>query len=102
MSAQAYTNKRRTQAEASLLKVQYPGRVALNTNSLYSSRNCLPNFQQLNYVDNICCKFRRVVQSAPGLGSILDGQNSGTNAPIILDGGNSGTNSTTILDGGNS
>jgi hypothetical protein len=56
MSAQAYTNKRRVLAQASLLKVQYPTTVAF-TNRLVSAINCNQNFQTIQYKDICPCAF---------------------------------------------
>lgn len=56
MSAQAYTNKRRVLAEASLLKVQYPVSVAF-TNTLVPTINCNQNFQPIQYKDICPCAF---------------------------------------------
>lgn len=57
MSAQSYTNKRRTLAEASVVKVEYKKGVTVNNNPIYASINCLPDFQQLTYVPVCTCPF---------------------------------------------
>ena len=56
MSAQAYTNRRRILAEASVLKVQYPVRVAV-TNTLVPTINCNQNFQPIQYNEVCMCVF---------------------------------------------
>jgi len=60
MSAQAHTNKMRILAESSLVKVQYPGKVALNQNPIYSTVNCSPDFRVLQYsAKPLCCGMQR-------------------------------------------
>lgn len=100
MSTQAYTNKRRILAEASLRKVQYPGSIGLNNTPLYASINCNPDFNELTYSAKTCCT--KVGSAPPGLSSILDGGNGRTLSTIVLNGGNATTNSNEIFDGGNS
>ena len=53
-SAACYTNKRRVIAEASLTKVQYPGKVAVNNDVILSVRNCSPDFSVLHYFKPVC------------------------------------------------
>jgi len=48
MSSQAYTNRIRVLAEASVIKVQYPGRIATD-NKLSAAINCSPNFTTITY-----------------------------------------------------
>lgn len=52
-SAACYTNKRRVLAEASVTKVEYPGKIAVNNGAL-SVRNCSPDFQVLSYTKPVC------------------------------------------------
>lgn len=54
-SAASYINKLRTQAEANVVKVQYPGNVAKNQNPLYASIACNPVFTVLSYQVRTCC-----------------------------------------------
>lgn len=100
MSTQAYTNKRRILAEASLRKTQYPGSIGLNNTPLYASINCSPDFNELAYSAKTCCT--RVGSARPEQLLILDGGNSGTLSTIVLNGENATTNSSEIFDGGNS
>jgi hypothetical protein len=106
MSAQAYTNKRRILAEASLLKTVYPGRVGVK-NILAATIDCTQSFQPIEYTDICGCKFtgRGTIQPPPmlpainggtsetGLGDILlwiDGYTSNTgivNVSLWIDGG---------------
>jgi hypothetical protein len=113
MSAQAYTNRRRVLAEASVLKVQYKKGVAVNNRSIYATINCIPNFEQLSYTPACFCPFngRGFTPITPALPpscniSAIDGGNSGTgieNVSLWIDGGNANTLSTTCwFDGGNS
>ena len=47
-------------AESSLVKVQYPGKVALNQNPIYSTVNCSPDFRVLDYSGKpVCCGTQR-------------------------------------------
>ena len=106
-SAACYTNRRRVLAEASVTKVQYPGRVATNNDTILSVRNCSPDYDIMNYVTTKpCCVSPIVVPPEPPqppvISGILDGGNFTTQSMNILDGGNYATESTTILDGGNS
>lgn len=95
-SAAWYINKRRVLAEASLTKIEYPGRIE-NINPLLPVRNCSPNYSVISYIDNVCCKPSKPVPIVPPpvLGCNLDGGNSLSGPSIILD----GNGSSTILDG---
>lgn len=53
-SAACYTHKKRVIAEASITKVQYPGRVANNNDSILSVKNCSPNYLQILYQPKKC------------------------------------------------
>lgn len=48
MSSQAYTNRIRILAEASLTKTQYPANM-ISDNKLSATINCSPNFSILTY-----------------------------------------------------
>jgi hypothetical protein len=96
MSSQAYTNRVRILAEASLTKIQYPGRIAID-NRLSASVNCSRNFDPIVYTD-IC---RRCIVP-PSLDVMIPrylGGNALTQSNVIFDGGNSATNSSRILSG---
>ena len=56
MSSACYSNRRRLLAIANDTKVQYQGGLAVNTNTLYSTINCNPNFSQVNYTLLCNCK----------------------------------------------
>ena len=49
MSAARYTNRVRTQSQARVTKVQYPGTVSNNYDSLFSSINCNSSYNVLDY-----------------------------------------------------
>lgn len=108
MSTQSYTNKRRILAEASLVKAQYNKGVSVNNNPIYSTINCLPNFQQLTYVPACKCPFNGHGPSpkpTPTIINWIDGNNAGTgveNVSLWID-GNDAYTSTTVnwFDGGN-
>lgn len=57
-TASAYTNYRRVKAEATNLKVQYPGHLANNFAPIQGATGCpLPIFDNLKYVSiNKCLK----------------------------------------------
>ena len=97
-SASTYINRRRVLVEASITKVQYPGKIE-NKNPLLPVRNCYPNYSVLRYSVRRCCRFISEPEPVTGLGCILDAGNYDTEATIILDGGSSTTNATFILDG---
>ena len=103
-SAACYTNKRRVIAEASITKVQYPGKIANNNDSILSVQNCSPNFATLAYYTHIICRknCHKPGPPEPILDNILEGGSGPDEFTTILDGGNGTTESTTILDGGNS
>lgn len=104
-SAACYTNKRRILAQASVTKVQYPGRIAVNNDSIFSVINCNSDYDTIDYITTKpCCVSPIVVppQPPPSFSDILDGGNYITESTDILDGGNYTTESGTILDGGNS
>jgi hypothetical protein len=104
MSAQAYTNKRRILAEASVLKIQYPKFVATK-NNLVATIDCNQAYDTIMYKDVCMCVFN-------GYGTIypkalfptnLDGGNSNTtNIQYFFSGGNNSTNSPQIFSGGSS
>jgi hypothetical protein len=99
MSVQAYTNKRRILAEASLRKTQYPGSIGLNNNPLYATINCNSDFTNLVYLINRCCvknTIHPIIVIPPTLGS----GGASTNPTSSLSGGDASTSSTTILSGG--
>jgi hypothetical protein len=56
MSAQAYTNRRRILAEASIVKVQFPKGVAVD-NKLSPTINCNQSFQPIIYTPVCVCPF---------------------------------------------
>ena len=95
-SAACFTNRRRVIAEASLLKVQYPGKIA-SENPLLPVQNCRPDFSVLTYVDNIPCK--KYYPADRLQVAVYDGGNYSTSASDVLEGGNYATESTTILEG---
>jgi len=103
MSAQSYTNKRRTLAEASVVKVEYKKGVTVNNNSIYASINCLPDFQQLTYIPTCSCPFDGRGPTPLHITGI-DGGNSGTgveNVSLWIDGDAAGTSNTVNwFDGG--
>jgi len=106
MSAQAYTNKRRILAEASLLKTVYPGRVGVK-NTLSATIDCNQSFQSIEYKDICGCKFNGrgnpppIVPPVPPIVCVdtLSGGGSNTLAYIIYDG--NCQVSCTIFSGGN-
>ena len=116
MSAGAYINRIKVQAQARNAKVQYPGGRATNYNPLYATCASNPNFTILNYIpiSAFCNRpigscFQPLPPTPPCLptsGQILDGGDSVepdiVTAICILDGGLSNSNYTPILDGGNS
>jgi hypothetical protein len=55
-SASAYTNAVRVKAEATLLKVQFPGRIAVNNLPLHAATGC-PSvlFNQIRYTSIAKC-----------------------------------------------
>jgi hypothetical protein len=61
-SAACYTNKVRTDSQARVTKVPYPGNVATNQNPLYASIACNPIFSVLRYAPPQYCG-RGYVQS---------------------------------------
>lgn len=109
-SSASFTNKKRVLAEASVTKVQYPGRVANNNDSILSVKNCSPNFDQLEYNVRFNCP---PPQRIPYFGCNIDGGNSTTESETIILGqgssfifdGNGTCSSTSafgsMLDGGN-
>jgi hypothetical protein len=108
MSAQAYINRKRVLAEASLLKTVYPGRVEY-TNKLSATINCNSNFNNIDYYDICECKFNgrgnppvRPLPPTPPIVCIntLSGGGSNTIGYIIYDG--NCYSSCSILTGGNS
>jgi hypothetical protein len=104
MSAQAYTNKRRILAEASLLKTVYPGRVGVK-NTLAATIDCTQSFQSIEYTDICGCKFdgRGISLARPAIVvTFITGGNSTSNIPDILSGGFSSTQSFQIFSGGSS
>lgn len=108
MSAQAYTNKRRILAEASLLKTVYPGQVGVK-NTLAATIDCTQTLQPLLYKDICGCKFngRGIIHPPPIVPPVppivcidtLSGGDSNTLAYIIYDG--NCQVSCTIFSGGN-
>lgn len=54
-SAACYTNKVRTESQARVTKVPYPGNIATNQNPLYASIACNPVFTVLSYPVSLCC-----------------------------------------------
>jgi len=110
MSAQAYTNKRRILAEASLLKTVYPGRVGMK-NTLSATIDCTQSFQPIEYTDICGCRFTGrgnpppIVPPSP----IITAINGGTsrtgieNVALWMDGDSSGTGIVNVslwIDGG--
>ena len=104
MSAQAYTNKRRILAEASLLKTVYPGRVGVK-NILAATIDCTQSFQPIEYNDICGCGFdgRGIPSATPVIVvTLITGGTSISNIPSILSGGSSSTQSFQIFSGGSS
>jgi hypothetical protein len=109
MSAQAYTNRRRIRAEASVVKAQYPKGITVNRNAIYATLNCLPNFQQITYIPICRCPFNGrgiIVPPIPLLNIVaIDGGSAETDLGDIslwVDGGNAGTLYVAYwFDGGN-
>ena len=103
-SAACYTNKRRVIAEASITKVQYPGKIANNNDVILSVQNCSPNFDDMRYYTHLLCRknCHKPGPPEPLFGDILEGGNGSTEPTLFLDGGSGTTESTTIFDGGNS
>ena len=114
MSAQAYTNRRRIRAEASVVKVEYKKGVTVNNNAIYATINCLPDFNQRTYVPVCKCPFNGrgtfgpIAPSIPPLViTTIDGGGSGTGIEDVglwIDGGNALTGGKSIqlwFDGGN-
>lgn len=97
-SAAAYTNKRRVSAEASNNKVQYPGNVARNSQSLAPACPINPNFQVLNYIGiSLGCQAQLYKQITVEV-ITYDGGSSSTEASKILLGSATGE----VLDAGDS
>lgn len=95
----AYTARRRFISDARVTKVQYPGSIAVNLNTVQSGIYCNPDFTVLNYA--IPCPFGCANLFVPPIVcvDIYDGGLSNTNANIIYEGGNSTTESLNILNG---
>jgi hypothetical protein len=110
MSAQAYTNKRRILAEASLLKTVYPGQVGVK-NTLAATIDCTQTLQPLLYKDICGCGFDGrgnpppIVPPSPII-SAINGGTSGTginNVALWISGSTSGTGIVNVslwIDGG--
>jgi hypothetical protein len=101
MSAQCYTNRRRVLAEASLLKVQYPGSIALNNNPLHASVNCNPDFNKVVYLIKLCC-FKNPPNTVPDgeYTLILGAGDSSAIISEIVSGGGANMTATEIIGGG--
>ena len=100
MSAQAYTNKLRLFAEASLIKVQYPGKVCVNNNPIYGLTNFYPDFRVLQYYVNqpnvvTTPPLTQITTPVTGGGAVMS-----PSAPII-NGASASSVPTSILNGGN-
>lgn len=54
-SAACYINKVRTESQARVTKVPYPGNIATNQNPLYASIACNPVFSEIYYSDCKIC-----------------------------------------------
>ena len=54
MSAARYTNRVRTQSQARVTKVQYPGSISNNYDPLFSSIDCNPSYNVLDYKGTPC------------------------------------------------
>jgi hypothetical protein len=60
-SSAAYTNSVRVKAEATLLKVEFPGRIAVNRNPIQAATGCPPVlFDQITYTSIVKCLKPRV------------------------------------------
>jgi hypothetical protein len=55
-SAAAYTNRVKVIAQAKNTKVDYPGHVAKNSDTLKATLGCSPNYTIQNYVITNMCK----------------------------------------------
>jgi hypothetical protein len=66
-TSSAYTNLRRVKAEATNLKVQYPGRIAVNFAPIQGATGCpLKLYNVLNYTTNVRC-----LNPRPGTGACI-------------------------------
>lgn len=85
MSSAAYTNRIRTQTDANLTKVQYPGRQSKSYNALQAALGCNPNYYPLIYslTSSNCCIV--TTTNFERFRYILDGGRA--NSTIGLDGG---------------
>ena len=104
MSAQAYTNRRRILAEASIVKVQFPKGVASH-NKLTPTINCNQSFENIVYTPVCVCPFNGygnayIPPQPPPLICIptYDGGYSTTESGIVYDGASIGNYP--ILSGG--
>jgi hypothetical protein len=96
-SASAYINKIRVKTEAKTRKVQYPGMIALNTNSIYAAINCNPVFDVLRYMyTGKCIPCPSELVNIPSCNGILEGGTYNNSFCMILD----GSGNEIIYDGG--
>jgi hypothetical protein len=103
MSAQAHTHKMRLLAEASLVKVQYPGKVAVNQNPIYAIRNCSPDFRVLQYpVKPLNKRFQHVFTIPPlvSISTPVNGSGAGSVFTNTINGSSASSVPTTTLNGG--
>ena len=97
-SSSRYTHLLRSKAEASVVKVQYPTKQSVNTNALYSSIGCNPNYSLIEY-PFVNRGYPRFTSQRITTIAIYDGVNALTQSSNILDGGSSATNSLNVLSG---
>lgn len=105
-SASCYTNLRKTVAYAKNKKVNYPGGVAKNWETLQAALPCNPDFTVQNYVAvPIYCRKTNgcgvPILSDPVSSFILySGGSAGTESTTLLTGGSVGTEFSSLLSGG--
>jgi hypothetical protein len=105
-TAACYTNRVRIVAYAKNKKVNYPGGVAKNWETLQATLPCSPDFTVQTYVGvpiycsqtNACAIAIPVVQ--PPSSTIYSGGGAGTESTTILSGGGAGTSSSIYSGGG--
>lgn len=94
-SAACLTNRRRLLVEAKNTKVQYPGSISVNTEAIYSTINCNPNFSRLRYIDICKCKSVYI----PPV-NILSGGGAGSSFSLTYSGGGAAGGGGPIVGGG--
>lgn len=104
-SASCYTNLRKTVAYAKNKKVNYPGGVAKNWETLQAALPCNPDFTVQNYVGlPIYCGRTNgcgiPILAEPVSPFIYSGGSAGTETTNLLTGGSVGTEFSSILSGG--